>query len=154
MYKILRVTGLKFSVILLSCKAKSFKEAPCSFSSHCSLQPALCRLTAQVLGQCNHNICGLNSRAAIQTKAFLPKEVIVRSHISPAAAVHSMNASGPKAKTTKPVSVSSLLIPIYKTKFPRSGYAFRTHGWFKLTSNNQLSLAQVSAPRWFSCLLR
>jgi uncharacterized integral membrane protein len=62
-----------------------------------------------------------------------------------------MNPSGSEAKTIKPVSQSSLLVIVYKTNVPLSGYAFRTRGWLKLTRNIQ---AQISAHRWFSCSSR
>jgi hypothetical protein len=62
-----------------------------------------------------------------------------------------MNASVSEAKTTRPVSQSSLLVTVYKTNVPLSGYAFRVRGWFKLIRNSQ---AQISAHRWFSCSSR
>jgi len=143
-----RLRWLNFSVIFLSCKANAFKRERPSFPNHCYLQPKLSPLNAQVFSQNNYNIFEFNSRASTQPKAFLPKGIIFRSHIARATVVHSMNASGSEAKTIKPVSQSSLLVTVYNTNVPRSGYAFRTRGWFKLTRNSQ---AQISARRWFSC---
>ena len=142
---------LNFSVIFLICKANAFKGERPSFLSHCYLRPKLFPLSAQGFTKNSYSIFEFNSRASNQPTAFLPKGVIFRSHIARAAAVHSMNASGSEAKTTKPVSQSSLLVTVYNKNVPRSGYAFRTRGWFKLTRNSQ---AQISALRWFSCSSR
>ena len=144
---------LNFFVIFLSCKADAFKGESPSFPSHCYLQQKLFPLSAQVFSQNNYNIFEFKSRASTQPKAFLPIGVIFRSHIARAVAVHStcMNASGSEAKTTKPVSQSSLLVTVYKTNVPLPGYAFRARGWFKLTRNSQ---AQISARWWFSCSSR
>lgn len=146
-----RLRRLNFSVIFLSFKANASKRERRSFPHHCYLQPKLFPFSAQVFSQNNYNSFELNSRTSTQPKAFLPKGVIFRSHIARAAAVRSMNPSGSGAKTIKPVSQSSLLVTVYKTNVPLSGYAFRTRGWLKLTRKSQ---AQISARRWFSCSSR